>query len=123
MGVPFRLTARPIRVGSSGAKQDLQDALDVSAFAECDVVCVVDGVTGTSTTGLAIRLITGMTKETEDGWVVLVSFTAANLTAVAGADIVNASTKMLKYLRWEVTGLGGASNMTFDLQGMLRTRS
>lgn len=119
MATPFRLTPRPIRV-TAITKQNLQDSLDVSAYDEIDALCAIDAIA--SGTGLAIKLITGMQKETEDGWVTLLSWTAGNLDTLGDCECINASTRVLKFIRWEVTGVGGAASITFDISGMLRRR-
>ncbi|MFZ5477061.1 MAG: hypothetical protein ACOZNI_09830 [Myxococcota bacterium] len=115
----FDLTSRAIKV-TGASKQALQDALEISSYDQLDAVCTVDGIEGGPGTGLVIKLITGMQKETELGWVTLISFTAANLAAVGASDIKTASQGLLKYVRWEVTGLGGATSFVFDIGGMLR---
>lgn len=120
MADQFQLTNRPIRV-TGAVKQALQDALETSSYDEIDAVCTLDGIEG-STSGFAIRLLTGMQRETETGWVVLATFTPANLASVGASDIQNASTKVLKYVRYEVTGIGGATAIVFDIGGLLRRR-
>lgn len=120
MADEFDLNKKPVRA-TGAIRQALDQALEISDYDEVDVICSLLGVEGT-TTGLGIRLLTGMSNETENGWVVLLTFTAANLNGPNTNDVQNASTKLLKYLRWEVTGLGGATAVTFDLSGMLRKR-
>lgn len=120
MATEFHLTARPLLV--SGIKsQALTEALDISQFDEIDAVCTICAIVGSG--ALSIRLLTGMQRETDVGWVELLAFTSSNLDSVGDADIKNSSTKMLKYMRWDVTSLNGATSFTFDIGGMLRKRS
>jgi hypothetical protein len=122
MADEFMLTSRPIRVTGPAAQQ-LSDALDVSDYDLLDAVCTIDGIeAGGAVTGLAVRLISGMQKETSTGWVEVAAFTPGGLNTVGKADAVHVSEKLLKYLRWEVTGLGGATAVVFDIAGMLRRR-
>lgn len=122
MATEFTLTARPILVTGSPIKpqQTLSDALDVSSYDEIDAVCTINAIVGSG--GLSVRLMTGMQKDTETGWVELLAFTFTNLNAAGKSEIKNSSTKLLKYLRWEVTDLNGATSITFDIGGMLRKR-
>ena len=59
-----------------------------------------------------------MQNESESGWVDLISF--ASLDGPDKFDVQNAPAKILKFIRWEVTGLGGATSVTFTVNGMLR---
>ena len=120
MADQFNLTPQPARVTGPGS-QTIELALEVSDYDEVDALAGILGVEGT-TTGLSLRLLTSMQKESTDGWVPYMTFTPGNLNAANKFEVLNASTKLLKYLRWEVTGLGGATAITFSLGGMLRKR-
>ena len=120
MATEFTLTARPILVSSATTTQPLKDALDVSHYDEIDAVCTIDAIVGSGS--LSIHLLTGMQRESETGWVELLAFTNSNLNAAGKSEVKNASTKLLKYLRWEVTDLNSATSITFDIGGMLRKR-
>ena len=121
MADEFTLTpAGGVRVTGATA-QSLDQALEVLDYDEVDVLGGLTGVEGT-TTGPTLRLLTGMQKDTSDGWVVFVTFTAALLNGPNKYEVQNGSTKLLKYLRWEVTNLGGATAVTFTISGVLRKR-
>ncbi len=123
MADEFKLTPRPIRV-TGAQRQALQNSMPVGDEDELDALCTIDGIEGGASSGLVIRIITRLQKETEVGWVTLIDFTAAHLAAVSASDIKNAISKMLRYIRWEVTsiGSGGATAVTFDIAGILRRR-
>ncbi len=120
MADTFNLTPQPVRV-SVATKQVVEQALDVSDYDEVDALAGIVGVEG-STSGVGLKLLTGMQRESTDGWVTLLTFTSGTLNGPNTYEAVNASTKLLKYIRWEVTGVGGASAITFTVCGMLRKR-
>ena len=75
---------------------------------------------GTSPT-VTVEIITAMQNETEDGWDTAVAFT--NMTASNKWEKKRAS-ELLKYIRWEVTTLGGTNPVaTFQITGILRETS
>ena len=108
---------RPIRVVGPGI-QALTEALDVSEYDALDAICTIDGLVGSGS--LSVRIVTGVQKGSETGWVELVAFTSASLDAVNDSNAVHGEDKLLKYIRWEVTGLNGADSIVFDISGMLR---
>jgi len=114
----FLLTPQPIRV-TNAAKQPLNLALDVSDYDEINALMGLLALVGSSS-GVTIRLITGMQVDSEDGWVTLVTFSAQ--TTANSFDLQNATTGLLRYIRWEVLSLGGATAVTFMNNGMLVSR-
>lgn len=119
MADPFSLTPHPVRV-TGATKQPLDQALDVSDYDSLDALLGLLGVEGTAN-GATIRLITAMQNDTEQGWVELVAF--SSVSTANTYDVQNVIAKLLKYIRWEVTGLGGATAITFSIDGMLRTNA
>ena len=59
-----------------------------------------------------------MSRDSENGWVTLATFTT--LTNGQSAAAVSATSGLLKYLRWNVNALGGATAIVFSISGMLR---
>ncbi len=118
MADEFILTQRPVRV-TNNSSQPLDQALNIADYDAIDAVVNIAGVEGT-TTGVSIRLLTGMQKDTPDTWSVVATFLASALTGPNTFNVQHADQKLLKYLRWEVFGLGGATAVTFDISGMLR---
>ncbi len=116
MADQFTLTSQPVRLSSPG-KQALDQSLEVSDYDELDVLLGLIAVEGT-TTGVVVKIITAMQKDSESGWVDLVTF--ASLDGPDKFDLQNAPAKLLKYIRWEVTDLGGATSVTVTIDGMLR---
>lgn len=112
------LTNGMMRAAANGTIQPLAEALDVSAYDILDLVLWVGALEGTFTgSGLVITIITGMSKETEDGWVPLQSFTgvtASNIPQKLGF------TGLLRYVRWKVTGFTGGTAAAFSITGMAR---
>jgi len=75
---------------------------------------------GTSPT-VTVEIITAMQNETEDGWDTAVAFT--NMTNSNKWQKKRAG-ELLKYIRWEVTTLGGTNPVaTFEIKGILRETS
>jgi hypothetical protein len=54
---------------------------------------------------------------------VFVTFTPRTLNGPNKYEVQNGPNKLLRYIRWEVTGVGGAKAVTFDISGMLRRRA
>ena len=66
----FNLTGnQPARVTVAQA-QPLDQALDVSGYSGIDALAALVSAEGTISTDIQIEIITGMQKNTEDGWVV-----------------------------------------------------
>ena len=105
------LAPSPVRVSAVGApvSQELRLAVDVSDFSMLDLELTLldDGGGGTAP---AIRLLTGMRRDTEDGWVEVDSFVASS----APATLKKTFFPLLRYARWEVT----AGTPTFVLRGV-----
>ena len=104
--IPITLTAL--------AKQPLAQAIEVSDIDRIDAVLTILALTGTNVT---IRLISGMQKETESGWVEVATFT---LQGAVGSSFA-ITTGLLKYVRWELVNATGLGSVTFFIQGMGRT--
>jgi hypothetical protein len=118
------LTHQPIRLNTA-QKQAIYLATDVGGYDVIDIICsaVFEGSSPTVT----IKLITGMQAQTDDGWVDAGTFGTLNPTPTPSAKITigggNATNPgFLRFLRWEVTALGGTSPFaTFFIRGMART--
>jgi hypothetical protein len=67
---------------------------------------------------VTVELITGMQKDTEDGWVTLVAFSAAT---APNTWEKKAGTGLLRFLRWRVSAFS-ATSASFTIDGMLRSR-
>jgi hypothetical protein len=92
--------------------------LDASGFAAIDVeaVCNIEG----TATNAALNLYTGTQIDTEDGWVL-----AGTLGGLSGtgqfSPRVTISSGLMRFLRWDVSTLGGAAALTFFMRGMGRS--
>ncbi len=117
MADEFSLTPQALRA-TANAKQFLNDALEVAAYDQADMIVTCYGVEGTAPTAI-VRIIGGMQKETEDGWVVLATGQAMTST---GSQRLSA-TGLPKYIRWEIISFGGTGTpaVIFGVGGMLRT--
>ena len=78
----------------------------------------VNGVQGTAT-NFVVSIITGMSADTEDGWVTISSFTSITAPSATSFEKKNFP-QLLKYLRWKVTGFTGPTAVSFTIRGMLR---
>lgn len=68
---------------------------------------------------VTFRILTGMQRDTEDGWVELVAFAAVSSSNTFEAK--HSSNQMLRYIRWELVSLSGSSPAAvFAIHGMLR---
>lgn len=115
MSTTFDLTGGPVRVAAT-ARQPLVAALDLSDYRELDVLLMGISLEGTAGPAAVVRLLTHVTNRTEDGWVVAVTFTTVTASATYEMKQVSA---FLRYLRWEVSTLGGtAPAITFAIQGV-----
>lgn len=118
MGTEFTLTPQPIRLTAPG-KQNLDQALEVGDFDSISALLGVLSLEGTAGPSATVRIITGMQKDTEDGWVPLLTFDAQ--TAANKFDDKHVQDKLLKYVRWELFDLSGTTPaVTFNINGMLR---
>jgi hypothetical protein len=115
----INLTDGPIRVTVTGA-QPLDQAVEVSSYDLLDLLAGLLGVEG-STSGVGLRIITGMQRESQNGWVEYLAFTPGTLNAPNTWQALQGTTRLLRYIRWEVTGLGGATAVTFQINGMARS--
>ena len=112
------LTDQPIRVTAPG-RQQIFLALDVERFDSLDLalVCNVEG----TASGATVKLYTGMQIDTEDGWEPL----ADNFANISGSGPQSTRATigkgLLKYLRWDVGSLGGATSITFFVRGIGRS--
>lgn len=118
MSTFFALTQQPIVVATP-ERQPIFLASEVSGYDSIDlqVTCFVDGTAA----GATIGLITSMQMESEDGWLAVPD----GFTTISGSGLqfarMTISAGMLRYLRWEVSSLGGASNVTIFLTGVARS--
>lgn len=111
MPAEIYLATEPVTVTAVG-KQALVQAIEVTRYKSLALLLRALAVTGGSVT---IRVITGMQKDTFDGWLTLGTFTA---TSVAVSEQLNLSNP-LKYVLWEVSAMT-ASSATFTIQGIAR---
>lgn len=103
--------------GTANAAQSLSSAIDVSRQDVLDLVLYIAGVEGTMTT-FTVSIITGMSLDSEEGWVTLGSF-ANNL--VTGSPELKRFVGPLRYIRWKVTGFQGGTAVFFSVRGMARS--
>jgi hypothetical protein len=68
MASPIYLTPQPVRVDAAQT-QPLDQAVDVSDADHLDLLLYAPSIEGTSTPTATIRILTGMQKDTESGWV------------------------------------------------------
>ncbi len=105
---------------SNPLKMNLWDAVDVSAFDVLDLELNVL-VVGGGLVNVQIDLITGMQKQTEDGWGVVPAGGAWGALPAGSVVLKTFDKGFLKYVRWQCsTGLGGANTATFYLRGQGR---
>ena len=117
MADEFTLTGASLRVTGT-AIQALDQALDVSDYDSATAIIGALGFEGASPS-VTVRIITGMSNVSDDGWVQAAIFAAR--TAANTWDKIEVA-GLLKYIRWEVTAFAGTS-ATFTIQGMLRSNS
>ncbi len=112
------LTRLPVRVTVSGTTMALSESIDVSDYDMGEFLLQLLALTGTNP-AIQIDIITGMQKESEDGWVIWASFTSQ---ASAPAMERKTADRPFKYIRWKVTTLSGTTPIaTFYIDGMVRT--
>ena len=116
MAIEFHLTKPVARVTATG-KQPLAEALDVSAYDYIDAELGVHSLTGTDIT---VEIITGMQKDTESGWVPLLTFTSVTQNDIFEPMSTVGTGKMLKYIRWNVSIFTAPTAAVFSVWGMLR---
>ncbi len=113
----LQLTPQPVRT-TVATKQPLQQAVNVSEYDIADLLLYVPALEGTASPTATIRIITGMQLDTEDGWVVAGTFNVVSTTNNSQKLRVS---ELLKYIRWEVSGVTGTTPaVTFLISGMLR---
>ncbi len=113
MATVIMLTREPVRLTATGA-QDLRLAPEVGDFHELDVSYrLLEGASGAS-----LKLETGMSTDSTDGWVDLGSAFTGTAAPYATKQTI---TNPLRYVRWNVTTLGGGSAVTFFIQLIGRT--
>ncbi len=116
MATELMVTDGVVRITANGAIQALYQAVDVSRFDQVDLLIWLNGLEGT-VTSVTVSILTGMSLESEDGWVTINSFAA--LTTANTAD-KKAFTGVLKYIRWKVTAVTGTGAASFNIRGMAR---
>ncbi|MGZ5152773.1 MAG: hypothetical protein ACXWC5_22355 [Burkholderiales bacterium] len=117
MATEITLTPQPIRL-TAAARQALYLAVDISPFDSLDLeaVCVFEG----TATNAIVNIYTGMQLDTEDGWVLA---GAVNSLSGTGQQIarLNIPGALLRFVRWDISSLGGATAITFFIRGMARS--
>src|SRR5262245_10988221 len=106
-------TKAAVRV-TGATSQDLKDAIDVAPHDQLDALLSVVGVEGTGT--ITIEILTGMQKDTTNGWVSAGTFTAVIAT---NTHEKKQFTSLLRYVRWNVVN-SSFNGVTFQIAGMLR---
>src|SRR5262245_36556796 len=107
MADEIQITDKPVRV-TAATKQDMRVCFDAAAYDEVDLCLYV-----TEGTSVAVKMITNMQNQVENGWVDVASFTATTAPAGTKQNFKN----FLRYIRWEVTSAG---NATFTIRGVGR---
>lgn len=114
MRAEFDLTPIPVTLAAA-AKMPLASALETSEFDTIVAALQVLAFAGTTCT---VRLLGGMSKDSEDGWMEILTW-GAMTPAVAGGYPMRGD-KVFKYLRWEVTG--NFTNLVFMVKGFLQAQ-
>ncbi len=109
------LTEGVVRVLTGSTKQGLWQAVDVGAYDQLDLLLWINGFEGTPGS-LTVEVITGMSMDSEDGWVTAGLFSASS--AVNFQEKKNI-TGLLRYVRWKTT-LATATSAMFNVRGMAR---
>lgn len=118
MSAAINLTGGVIRVSGAGTiKQDLRNVVDVGEFSELDLLLNAIALEGSAGPTAAVKIWTGMQKETDDGWVVIITYTTVNASNV---QELKQSLSFLRYIRWEVTLTGTNPVLTFSVGGMAK---
>ena len=113
----FTLTPQPIRASATG-KQPLASALDVSGYKNGEAYLYVPAFEGTPALSLTVRIIGGWQTDTEDGWLVINTFTA--VTASSATPIHINLAFLPPFIRWEVSAIAGAGALAaFTITGTL----
>ena len=108
MGAIIPLMSAPVRV-TAATKQELRLAVPVSQYNQLDFLLnIYEG------TNVAVKIITGMQTQSEDGWQDLGSFSA---TLDATNSEKQSFSNPLAFIRWHVTSSG---NATFLITGVAR---
>ncbi len=113
MATIFMLTKEPVRVTATGG-QDLRLAQEVGDFHELDVSYRLLEGSGT----VSLKLETGMQTDSTDGWVDLGSAFTGTAAPYATKQTI---TNPLRFVRWNLTNLGGGAGVTFLIQIIGRT--
>jgi len=109
------LTDGVVRVTTGTNLQALSQSIDVSAFDMADLLLWINGFEGTPG-NLTVELITGMSTDTEAGWVSVASFTSSS---AANFQEKKSFPALLKFVRWKAT-LVTATAAMFSVRGMAR---
>jgi hypothetical protein len=89
----------------------LASALNVEEYESATAVLhVIVGVTGSNAT---VKLLGGMSKDSEDAWVEVLTFGTLNPGVLT--TVVVRTDKLLRYLRWDATGT--FTGLAFTVQG------
>lgn len=114
MPASLSLTGGVIRV-TANTVSDLRNALDVSEFRSLDLLLDAIVLEGTSSPTAVVEILTGMQRETDQGWITVFAFNTVN--ASQGKELKQALS-FLRYIRWKVTLMGTNSVLTFSVGGM-----
>ena len=96
--------------------QGVQNSLDVLKYDQADLVLWIAGVEG-AVTVFTVSITSGMSLESDDGWVTLASF--ASTVAPNGTATLNVP-RLFRYLRWRVTTMTGGTAVMFTIPGVAR---
>lgn len=110
----FDLTPNPITL-TGPTKMVLSAALETSEFES--ILAILQVLTSAGTT-YTVRLLGGMSRDSEDGWFEILTWGAQ--TPPAAATTCVRGDKVAKYLRWEVTG--NFTLLVFTVKGFLQAQ-
>ncbi len=112
MAFELWLTATPVMINGP-VTQALEQAVDVSCFDQLDLALLAGDPSGT----LSVELLTGMSNQTEDGWMVCATYPSVG-AATARAELRTVRSP-LRYLRWRASVQTGLASI--QLHGQART--
>lgn len=116
------VTGPQVRITATGF-QPLYEALDVSAY---DELCLLTGVMSfesPSSPSISVGLWTGMQLASDAGWypVFQETFSSVSYFMTLVSDFWAVPNGVLRYVRYNVTVLSGASAATFFISGVARS--
>lgn len=111
------MTDGVVRVTTGTTLQALSQSIEVSAYDQLDLMLWINGFEGTPG-NLTVEIITGMSMDSEAGWLPITSTPFSASSAVNFTEMKNFP-KVLKFVRWKAT-LVTATAAMFSVRGMAR---